>query len=66
MQWGTQGEVAVQLRAAAPSTAPARGASRAALLDQRKKEVKDRGNSTKIPSPRMGPAEGPTDPGRRN
>ena len=26
----------------------------------------DRGNSTKIPSPRMGPAERPTDPGRRN
>ena len=25
-----------------------------------------RGNSTEIPSPRMGPAEGPTDPGRRN
>ena len=25
-----------------------------------------RGNSTKIPSPRMDPAERPTDPGRRN
>ena len=30
------------------------------------KSVSARGNSTKIPSPRMDPAKLPTDPGRRN